>query len=588
MKWVLFCGMLICLCTRLAADEPLAFASGSWFNPERNGEGFVVQVIPGEQAVVTWFTYPPTGEDSSQAWLIGSGTASGNRIHISNVVRPRGAVFGPGFDPQDVVRESWGTLEIVFADCDRAVASWEGPSAFGSGSMELVRLSAIDDVSCDADQPAAPDRSVSGRSGAWFDPAHDGEGWMLEMLPDGRMVAYWFTYDDQGRQAWMIGSASVEGRTLWMENLLITGGARFGDDFIADDVTLERWGSLGFLFDQCTAARMRYGSADDRFGEGTLAPVQLAGLAATSCDDPPPAEPLTDGAWRFSAETDSPFSESASAEAGGFVYTGGGYGNLERLQRFDPITEVYQDMPDMPGERHHPMIASDTQRIYVAGGYTGRFNQVAGDNFWRFDPATSQWEILSDLPDPRAAGAAVYFHGHIMVVGGAGVGISLLSYDIASGEWRSLPGDIRVPGDHIRAVVFENEIWWMGGRAGEGPGGSTSNGVVIWNPVTQEWREGPPMLYSRSGFAAGVVGGQIVVAGGERIDIVPPQLIPTLEVFAPGAESWVPGPVPPVVVHGASGAVVNDQFILTAGSDEAGSLSTNRATQVLTFSQPAR
>ena len=80
-----------------------------------------------------------------------------------------------------------------------------------------------------------------------------------------------------------------------------------------------------------------------------------------------------------------------------------------------------------------------------------------------------------------------------------------------------------------------------------------------------------------------MIGGQIVVAGGERIDTVPPQLITTVEVFAPGADAWAAGPAPPINVHGATGAVVNGQFIVTAGSDVAGNTSHNRATQILEF-----
>ncbi len=59
-------------CSHLLAQETLNFASGSWFNPERNFEGFVVQVLPENNAVVTWFTYPPEGEEGDQAWMLGT------------------------------------------------------------------------------------------------------------------------------------------------------------------------------------------------------------------------------------------------------------------------------------------------------------------------------------------------------------------------------------------------------------------------------------------------------------------------------------------------------------------------------------
>ena len=77
-----------------------------------------------------------------------------------------------------------------------------------------------------------------------------------------------------------------------------------------------------------------------------------------------------------------------------------------------------------------------------------------------------------------------------------------------------------------------------------------------------------------------------MVAGGEINDNAPFQLTPSLEVFAPGAHSWVFGSRPPVAVHGTTGAVVNGEFVLVGGSDIAGRTSQNRATQVLTPATP--
>jgi len=90
------------------------------------------------------------------------------------------------------------------------------------------------------------------------------------------------------------------------------------------------------------------------------------------------------------------------------------------------------------------------------------------------------------------------------------------------------------------------------------------------------------MQFARSGFAARVVQGQIMVAGGERLDAVPFQLVPSMELFAPGAAGWVPGPQPPLAVHGTTGASASGEFFLIGGSTVAGTTSPNRATQVYT------
>ncbi len=581
MKPALLLSLALSASTSLAAQEPLAYASGSWYNPDRNGEGFVVQLLPEERAVVTWFTYPPEGENSEQAWMIGTGNTEDKRIVITEMLRPVGATFGPEFDPETVVREDWGSLEITFADCDTANAAWAGPPDFGSGSINLTRLSAIDDVECEPETESEPDRIIAGRSGPWYDPGHDGEGWMLEMLGDGRMVVYWFTYDDQGRQAWMIGEARVEGRTFWVEDLFITRGARFGDAFRIEDVVLDHWGSFGFLFENCDQGKMRYASTDERFGEGTLSPVHLAQLAETDCTEPPPVGPLTSGSWRRATDMDTPVTESASAAAGGFIYTGGGIGAFSRFNRFDPASGSHQDMPQLPGPRHHPMMTTDGNDIYVAGGYISKLGlENPGNNFWRFDPDVGVWEILPDLPKARAAGAAVYMNSRIWVVGGVGPGRELQSYDIRTGIWELYLNAPLMFRNHLQAVAFENEIWWLAGRTDSAD--RTTNDVLIWNPVTREWREGPPMNHARAGLAARVVQGQIMVAGGEVIDTMPGQVTQSLEVFAPGADSWVFGPKPPVAVHGTTGAMVNGEFVLIGGSDIAGSLSQNRATQMLT------
>ena len=103
MKAILTALISALFATPLWAHDPLAFASGSWFNLERNGEGFVVQILPDEVAVVTWFTYPPVGEPGEQAWMLGTGTTQGSKIVLDNVERPTGGIFGPEFDPATVI-----------------------------------------------------------------------------------------------------------------------------------------------------------------------------------------------------------------------------------------------------------------------------------------------------------------------------------------------------------------------------------------------------------------------------------------------------------------------------------------------------
>lgn len=131
--------------TRLAGTacdnrHPNQWISGSWYDPERSGEGFVVEVIEVGRGVVYWFTHAPD-DSGAQAWMTGIGNFDGNTLQIENLVQPTGARFGADFDPGDVERVPWGTLTMEFFDEDSGHVLWDSVvPEFGSGEHPLTRL----------------------------------------------------------------------------------------------------------------------------------------------------------------------------------------------------------------------------------------------------------------------------------------------------------------------------------------------------------------------------------------------------------------------------------------------------------------
>lgn len=125
---------------RLGADF-----SGTWWNPDRAGEGIVIDVetrgdIP--TAFFSWFTY----RGGEQRWLVGSVAIdpAGSSISSAPLVVTNGADFGSAFDPNDVQMSTWGTATLVFQSCDSAVLSFAGQfpedSQQRSGTINLVRF----------------------------------------------------------------------------------------------------------------------------------------------------------------------------------------------------------------------------------------------------------------------------------------------------------------------------------------------------------------------------------------------------------------------------------------------------------------
>jgi len=65
-----------------------------------DGEGFLLEMLADDAAVMYWFTYDANG---AQDWYIANGEVRGNRIVFPNLYRVSGGEFGPGFDPGKVL-----------------------------------------------------------------------------------------------------------------------------------------------------------------------------------------------------------------------------------------------------------------------------------------------------------------------------------------------------------------------------------------------------------------------------------------------------------------------------------------------------
>ncbi len=251
--------------------------SGTWYDPTHDGEGYLIEILDGNSAVVYWFTYDKNGD---QVWIFGVGAITGNTISITDALITNGGVFGPGFNPASVVRNTWGSLSFTFSDCNNAVVNYDGPPEFGSGILILQRLTSIAGLSCDqAPQVENQDAGFGRITGLWYDPTHDGEGYLIEILDENRALIYWFTYDSNGNQAWIIGVGTVNGRTITIESSIFTIGGVFGPDFDPNSVERLEWGRITFGFASCSLGTVRYESSAG-FGSGTLELIRL-----TSIDD---------------------------------------------------------------------------------------------------------------------------------------------------------------------------------------------------------------------------------------------------------------------------------------------------------------
>lgn len=119
--------------------------SGSWYDPSHDGEGFVIEIIENNAAVVYWYTYDQSG---NQIWVTGVGSYAGSTITVDDAIFTTGGIFGPNFDPNSVDRQPWGNLTLQFTSCNSGTVQYDSTAGFGSGNLQLIRLTSIEGLPC--------------------------------------------------------------------------------------------------------------------------------------------------------------------------------------------------------------------------------------------------------------------------------------------------------------------------------------------------------------------------------------------------------------------------------------------------------
>lgn len=127
---------------------------------------------------------------------------------------------------------------------------------------------------------STPLANPSGLSGMYYDPAHNGEGFVIDVTGPDRAAVYWFTYDNQGRQRWFLGVAAIDESGFTVDEWTVTRGARFGGAFDPEEVEYLVAGEARFTVLGCDTISVDY-TIDDTSGSQQL--VRLASVADTPC-----------------------------------------------------------------------------------------------------------------------------------------------------------------------------------------------------------------------------------------------------------------------------------------------------------------
>jgi N-acetylneuraminic acid mutarotase len=129
-----------------------------------------------------------------------------------------------------------------------------------------------------------------------------------------------------------------------------------------------------------------------------------------------------------------------------------------------------------PRPREHLAATALAGRVFAIGGRLAGYdtNLAAVE---AYDPRTNRWSRLPDLPDPRGGTGATSIAGRIVSVGGespAGTNRTVWALRPGARSWTALP-DLPTPRHGLGVVAFGGRVWVIGG--GPQPGLTVSGAV---------------------------------------------------------------------------------------------------------------
>ena len=184
-----FCLMFMAGSAQAGLNLADGYASGQWWNPARDGEGFYVEIIDtggNLQIGVAMYSYDETGK---QLWLVGNiAIADGDQGATVPVFLIEGPVWGTSYDPADKSTTDFGTIVVQFPTCDSALFNVNSNvQGLESGSYSLVRATSLVGVDCveppppDTEKPPPPGTGIT--AGLWT-----GLGVCFFVNPEGTMI----------------------------------------------------------------------------------------------------------------------------------------------------------------------------------------------------------------------------------------------------------------------------------------------------------------------------------------------------------------------------------------------------------------
>jgi len=306
--------------------------------------------------------------------------------------------------------------------------------------------------------------------------------------------------------------------------------------------------------------------------------------------------------WNSAAPSPIARFESQRVVVNGKLYVFGGYANSDlqatrRSDVYDPATDSWTQLADMPEPITHAGQAVNGNTIYFAGGNFGDGYGPSTDHVWKYDIVRNSWSPGSALPAPRFSGALVRVGHTLHFIGGATRDvISRVTVDRGEHFVFSLGGTgwtqaapLPNPRNHFGSAMLQGKVYVIGGQHKDAEGTSNQEQVDVYDPSTDTWTRAADLPAPRSHIGAStfVMSDYILVAGGSANDGGSGTALADVLLYDPQTNLWIVLTRLPAARKAAVAGSVGEQIIVATGSKTSPTATTWIGRLKATWDRPA-
>jgi N-acetylneuraminic acid mutarotase len=238
--------------------------------------------------------------------------------------------------------------------------------------------------------------------------------------------------------------------------------------------------------------------------------------------------------WKSVASNPIKREESQSLVYGGKLYQLGGYvehyAAITRVDRYDPKTNKWTRMHDMPYDVTHAAVAPDPDghSFWFVGGFVGDFKNGNGpgatSRVYKYDAASDSWSQKTSLPNAHGSGGAGIINNKLYFFGGADKNRSfdrkeayVMDLTNQGAGWKRI-ADLPNPRNHLGGIVAGGKLYAIGGQHKLEDDSVAQSDVHRYDPAKNTWTKVASLPKRLSHFNAATVlyDRYIITVGGEN------------------------------------------------------------------------